>query len=98
MYINKQYGSKDGVWQYSCKNYYYDWVGPGAGYSYRSYYYSIPATIKEVTITTQTVVPVAAFNNCNFIETITLPITVMSIGDYAFQNCDATIQYFSTEN
>ena len=91
VYINKQYGTKDGIWQYSCKNYYYDWYGPGAGYSYRSYYYCIPTTIKNVTITAQTEIPIAAFNNCSFIETITLPTTVTSIGEYAFQNYDANV-------
>jgi len=42
-------------------------------------------------------IPAAAFNNCDFIETINLPDTVESIGDCAFQNCNATINYFSTE-
>jgi hypothetical protein len=37
--------------------------------------------------------PVAAFNNCDFIETITLLADVENIGDYAFQNCNATILY-----
>jgi hypothetical protein len=57
----------------------------------KSYHYYIPRSIKKVHITTQTVIPTAAFNNCDFIETITIPTTVTSIGDYAFQNCNATI-------
>ena len=62
-------------------------------YGLSSYYYYIPVTIKNVTITSQTNIPVAAFNNCDFIETITLSEDVETIGDYAFQNCNATILY-----
>ena len=40
-----------------------------------------------MTITAQTAIPVAAFNGCDFIESITLPDTLTSIGSYAFQNC-----------
>ena len=89
------------IWQYSCYNYYKQYMySPGyysRKYYLNSYYYYIPKSIKTVTITVQTDIPVAAFNNCDFIETINLPDTVESIGDYAFQNCNATINYFSTE-
>ena len=86
-----------GTQQYSC----YDgsrFVVYGYGYYNRlqSYYYYIPKTIKTVTITVQTDIPTAAFNNCNFIETINLPKTVEthgSIGSYAFRNCTATVKY-----
>ena len=86
-YSNTKYGSvTGGVWQYTCHNskssyYYYD----------TSYYYYIPTTIKNVTITVQTAIPTAAFNSCDFIETITIPAAVTSIGEYAFQNCSATV-------
>lgn len=67
-------------------------------YYYVDYYiYNIPTSIKNVTITNQTGIPVAAFNNCDFIETVNLPDMVENIDDYAFQNCNATINYFSTE-
>ena len=87
-FINTVYGTSDAVWQYSAYNgsYYYN-----SNYYCQSYYYYIPATIKNVTITVQTAIPTAAFNNCDFIKTITIPNTVTSIGDYAFQNCDATV-------
>ena len=63
-------------------------------YYYVDYYmYYIPTSIRNVTITAQTNIPVAAFNNCDFIETITLSADVETIGDYAFQNCNATILY-----
>ena len=67
----------------------------GYNYAYSSYYradyYYIPTTIKTVTVTVDTTVPYGAFHNCDFIETITIPLTVTSIGDYAFQNCSATV-------
>ena len=92
-YINTQYSSVDGaVWQYACL---ISQVGEGIGtrYGNASYFYYIPANIKNVTITRQKDIPVAAFNSCDFIETITLSVNVETIGDYAFQNCNATIRY-----
>ena len=65
------------TWQYSGK----------ANYRLKSYHYYIPTTIKQVTITVQTNIPIAAFNNCDFIKTIVLPTETESIGEYAFQNC-----------
>ena len=81
-YVNNQYGTQpeNTIWQYTYTSSYY----------YSCYYY-IPTTIKNVTITVQTEIPTAAFNNCDFIETITIPTTVTSVGDYAYQNCDATV-------
>ena len=52
-----------------------------------SYYYYIPQTIKNVTITVQTTIPDYAFYNCSFIETISIPLRTSSIGKYAFNNC-----------
>ena len=87
-YVNYQYSSVTGaVWQYACLNYRYS----SSRYYNMSYFYHIPTSIKNVTITTQTVIPTAAFNGCSFIETITLPNNVTSEGTYAYQNCDATV-------
>ena len=61
-----------------------------------NYYYYIPSSIKNVTVTVQTSIPAYAFKNCDFIETIHLPKyveTYGSVGSYAFQNCSATILY-----
>ena len=85
-FVNKIFASSStGIWQYSCSG-----SAWGNGYyDQNSYYYYIPTTIRNVTITVQTEIPIAAFNNCDFIESITLPTTVTSIGEYAFQNCSA---------
>lgn len=87
-FVNEKYGSSTGIWQYTCYDYHYIYYTDY--YATSSYYYFIPKSIRNVTITVQTKVPVAAFNNCDFIENITLPQNV-SIGDYAFQNCSATV-------
>ena len=91
-YVNEQIGSIDGLtWQYTCHTY-------RASSSYNlycknSYYYYIPESLKYVTVTMDTTIPVAAFNNCTFLENIHLPNCVDSIGSYAFQNCNATVDY-----
>ncbi len=97
-YINEHCGTPDAntIWQYSCAN---GKRSDGHGYYLNSYYYYIPITIKTVTITVQTDIPLAAFNNCSFIETINLPYSAEdygSIGQYAFQNCSAIINYSVT--
>ena len=51
------------------------------------YAYYIPVTLREVTITTQVNIPSCAFQNCDLIETITIPEKVESIGSHAFYNC-----------
>ena len=87
-YINVAWGTQpdNTVFQYS--HYIYSHTYAGATYSNPwSYYYYIPNSIKEVTITEQDSIPEAAFNNCSFIETITLPNNCTKIGSYAFQNC-----------
>ena len=87
-YENEAYGTavEGAIWQYSCRDYMMiDNVG--SKYYQSSYYYYIPTSIKTVTITMQTSVPVAAFNNCDFIETIYLPEELTIVRDYAFYNC-----------
>lgn len=67
--------------------------------NYHYYYcYYIPTSIKNVTITVQTAIPAYAFKNCDFIESIILPTTITSVGDYAYQNCSATVsQIYETK-
>ena len=96
-FVNTRVDGLSGIWQYSCYNgERYPVYGEGYFNKLRSYYYNIPTTLRTVTITVQTDIPVAAFNNCSFIETINLPYSVEeygSIGQYAFQSCSATINY-----
>lgn len=53
------------------------------------FYFSIPQSLRTVTITKQANIPAYAFYNCDLIETINLPSTVESLGNYTFYNCSA---------
>ncbi len=57
-------------------------------YSKTSSTYYIPSSLKEVTITGGNIL-YGAFYNCGNIETINIPDSVTSIGDYAFYGCDS---------
>lgn len=54
---------------------------------YSSRYYYIPKTIKNVSITAQKTIPAYAFYNCDFIESVNIPVDATTIGSYAFYNC-----------
>ena len=89
-FINKKHNIDGTVWQYTCiPPIRYD--GTSNPYKETAYNYYIPTEISNVVITVQTVIPDAAFNGCDFIEIIVLPKTITNIGDYAFQNCSATV-------
>ena len=60
----------------------------GTTMQYTNYYYYIPASLREVVITDETVISQNAFINCSMIESITIKSDLTSIGDYAFYNCD----------
>jgi len=79
------------VWQYTCGDTYVG--GSSNGYCRTYYFYSIPSSIRTVSITAQAAIPTAAFNGCDFITNIHLLVEHPTIGDYAFQNCSATITY-----
>ena len=51
------------------------------------FYNGIPETLKEVVITKDTKIGSHAFEDCKYIESITIPKTVKKIEDYAFYNC-----------
>ena len=72
------------VGQYSCRDYLY-----GGRYYNGTYYYYIPSTIKNVVVTKQTTLPIAAFNNCSFIENIDLPESMELISERSFSNCSS---------
>ena len=78
------------VWQFTSYN------GENANYSgsrkyANEYFYNIPTSLKEVTITNQREVQTAAFNGCTMLTKITYTQGILSQGDYAFQNCSAQI-------
>ena len=83
-FINEVYGSADSaIWQYSCINSYYR----------TSFYYYVPESLTSVTVTDQSVVPTAAFNGCNSINTITFTSTLNGIGTASFQNCTSLSRF-----
>lgn len=107
-FIDMQYSSVAGAtWQYSCFNSYGSYYGPsggsyydlsGSGYLYtvgyrlQSYFYHIPISLKNVTVTGSKVSDYAFFN-CTRLTNVTLNDTVTSIGTNAFKNCNANVVY-----
>ena len=80
-FINYDNGmvEENAIWQGTWKN--------ASSYSGLAYFYYIPTSLRNVTITKQTVVPVAAFNGCSMLEKVTYKNHIESKGDYAFQKC-----------
>ena len=101
-FVNVQYGNDSkAIWMYTCKDE-YQVCGSGSsvggtyylgGYAGNSYFYYVPTTLRSITITMDFTIPTAAFNNLNFVENIHLINCIDSVGDYAFQNCNAAIDY-----
>ena len=81
-FVNEKYGNvEQATWQYSRINYpYYN--------SVQSFFYYIPTSIKNVTITKQSVVKDAAFNGCKNIISINYDQNITSYGIAAFQGCE----------
>lgn len=51
------------------------------------YYYAIPSSLKNVTVTDATQIPFGAFCNCSNIQTIALNDGISKIDGYSFYNC-----------
>lgn len=51
------------------------------------YYYQIPSTLKQVTVTRDTSIPIGAFSGCTSIAQIQLSAYTQSIGKNAFYGC-----------
>ncbi len=58
----------------------------------------IPTKFKEVEITGGYQIPENGFSYCSFLEKITLPDTIESIGKYAFFNCNNITELNLTDN
>ena len=56
-----------------------------SSYNYNSIY--IPESLKSVNILGGTIIPNNAFYGCNFLTSITIPSSVVSIGEQAFSGC-----------
>ena len=63
-------------------------------YSSNRYYFAIPKSLKNVTVTVQTTIPDYAFACCDLIESVTYTNTVGQIGTNAFELCTAS-QHFT---
>ena len=51
----------------------------------------VPESLKSVTVTGGTTIPEKAFYGCNYLESITIPDSVTSIGSSAFYRCSSLI-------
>lgn len=69
-------------------------------YSYRWYtaYFYIPESLRRVNITDTAVIPYAAFENCDLINTVVLPDGITSIADYAFNGCTSLKGLYGNED
>ena len=75
------------TWQYSSRR---------QSFGNSSFYYYIPSSLCRVIVTDQTEVKMAAFNGCAMLTEITFTKGIESQGEFAFQNCTATV-YSGTE-
>jgi hypothetical protein len=55
--------------------------------SYSDFDYNVPSSLKTVIITGGTSIGVGAFFGCSGLQSITIPDSVVNIGDYAFYYC-----------
>ena len=52
-----------------------------------NWFYSVPESLKKVTVTNRTYIPGSTFSGCGNVEEIVYTQPVVSIGDYAFEYC-----------
>ncbi len=95
VFQNSPQGTVDAAtWQYSCYNgdVYNSWYGTKY---LLAYHYYIPVTLRNVTITGQDEVKVAAFNGCQNLVSVTYNTTLTGINEAAFQNCSSLSKFNS---
>ena len=56
------------------------------------YTFYIPSNLKKVVVTDETVLGYGAFYNCSGLTSVTIPVSVMQIGDWAFARCSSLEQ------
>ena len=72
----------------------FGWIFGYKTYSYSGYrnsgkyYYAVPSSLKDVTITNAIGISTYAFSNYWNIKNLSIPAGVTGIGDYAFYNCN----------
>ena len=66
--------------------------------SYSDHYYSIPKSLKSVTITGSTSISNYAFYDCTYLTSVTIGDSVTSIGEHAFYKCEGltSVNYLGT--
>ena len=92
-YINQKVGNiSNATWQYSCYSTSRSYLVQSGGMTTKSYYmltsyhYYIPSSLKNVIVTSEKI-PVAAFNNCTSLTSITLSYSVSTIENYSINGC-----------
>ena len=65
--------------------------------SFSYFFETVPTSLKNVEITNGTSIATSSFSGCSSLETIKIPNTITSIGNYAFRGCTSlTMLYYSS--
>ena len=91
----KEYADKFNTIIYKPKGPDWETTSLYASIEYPSY---IPVNFKEVEITGGYQIPENGFSYCSFLEKITLPDTIESVGKYAFYDCNKVKELNLTDN
>ena len=85
VYSSNVFGHIFGKTEFANTSYISQYIG-GTGNT-ASFY--VPDSLKEINVTNAKVIPIGAFNHLKYVEKITVPDTILDIGDSAFSYCDA---------
>lgn len=70
----------------------YAWLSGVQKKADQLYFCYIPSKLRTVRVRKQSTVPIADFIGCNMLTNITYSRGISSRGNYAFQNCSATVR------